>query len=125
MPTSEHMTKVVQAYVAAFAKKAPDEAISLFAEDGVIIDPVGSEPKVGRAAIREHYDGAMATGAKLTLDGPVRAVADCAAFAFHVDLAWEGQSMRFDVIDIFRFNKEGLVQSMEAYFSPANISRSA
>jgi steroid delta-isomerase len=121
MPTPEAMTAVVHAYVEAFARGDADMAAGLFADDASVEDPVGTPPICGKAAIAEFYRGAMATGAKLRLDGPVRAAAGHAAFAFHVDLDWQGARQRIDVIDLFRFDDAGKIAEMRAFFGPANM----
>ena len=50
----------------------PAMAAAIFAEDATVEDPIGTPLKAGKAAILEFYTGAMATGAKLVLQGPVR-----------------------------------------------------
>jgi steroid Delta-isomerase len=76
MPTEEEMIRAVHDYVPAFDKHDPELAVALFAENGTIEDPVGAQIIKGHAAIRDFYTQAMATGAKLRLEGAVRAVAD-------------------------------------------------
>ena len=82
MPTEEEMTRAVHDYVTAFDKKDPELAVALFAENGTVEDPVGAQIIKGRAAIRDFYTRAMEGGAKLRLEGAVRARANHAAFAF-------------------------------------------
>lgn len=121
MPTPEQMEAAVHAYVAAFAAGDAEAAVSIFAPDASVEDPVGTPPKIGHAAIREFYTASMATGAKLILDGPVRVASDHAAFAFHVALHFNGQDMDIHVIDTFAFNADGKVTEMRAFFGPANM----
>jgi steroid delta-isomerase len=63
----------------------------------------------------------MQTGAKLTLNGPIRAGADHAAFAFSVNLHFGGSDKRVDVIDTFRFNEAGEIIEMRAFWGPENM----
>ena len=63
----------------------------------------------------------MASGAKLVLDGPIRSGGDYAAFAFSAKLNLNGQDLRVDVIDTFKFNEAGKVIEMKAYFGPGNM----
>jgi steroid Delta-isomerase len=121
MATPEQMEAAVHAYVAAFEAGDPELAVAIFAEDAVIEDPVGTPPKVGHEAIREFYVGSMATGARLVLDGPIRLASDHAAFAFHVDLRFNGQDMAIHVIDTFAFDADGKVKEMRAFFGPGNM----
>lgn len=119
--TPEHMVATVNAYVAAFDAGNPQAVADLFAEYGTVEDPVGTPPHVGRDAILKFYTQSMATGAKLKLDGPVRVCPPYAAFAFSVLLNWQGKDQRVDVIDTFRFNEDGKVVEMRAYFGPTNM----
>ena len=122
MPTREQMVAVVEAYVDAFAREDVGGVLALFAEDAVVEDPVGSEPKRGRAQYEPFFVGTVGSGAKLTLDGPIRTGPDYAAFAFHVDLTWEGQPMRIDVIDVFHFDADAKIRHMQAFFGEANFN---
>lgn len=115
------MEAAVHEYVAAFDAAAPERVAALFAEDATVEDPVGTEPKVGQAAILEFYTASMQTGAKLRLEGQVRVCGPYAAFAFSVLLNLGGKDMRVDVIDTFKFNDDGKVVEMRAYFGPTNM----
>ena len=121
MTDAKTMEAAVHEYVAAFDAGSPERVAALFAEDASVEDPVGTEPKVGQAAILEFYTASMQTGAKLALDGPVRLCGPYAAFAFTVHLHWEGRDQRVEVIDTFKFNDDGKVVEMRAYFGPTNM----
>jgi len=121
MPTPEAMEAAVHTYVEAFEKGDAALAASIFADDAVIDDPIGSPPKVGQAAILQFYTESMATGAKLVLQGPVRVATAHAAFAMQVRLNWGGKDMAIDVIDTFAFDEAGKVKQMQAYFGPGNM----
>jgi steroid Delta-isomerase len=121
MPTPEAMEAAVHTYVEAFDKQDPALAASIFADDAVIDDPIGSPPKVGQAAILQFYTESMATGAKLVLQGPVRVATAHAAFAMQVRLNWGGKDMAIDVIDTFAFDDAGKFKQMQAFFGPGNM----
>lgn len=121
MPDALQMQSAVQSYVDCYNRGDLDGVVGLFAPDATVEDPVGSPIKTGRDEIREFFGAGIAMGAQLALDGPVRCVADQAAFAFHVTLDWEGQETRIDVIDLFRFNDDGKVAEMRAFFGPDNM----
>ena len=118
--THEHMADVVKRYVQGFAEGDADGLTALFAGDGSIEDPVGSPLKVGRAATAAHYDRATAAGLELRLDGPIRTAADHAAFAFSAMMA---SGTQIDVIDMFRFDNDGKIVEMHAFWSDANVSQ--
>ncbi|WP_254287501.1 nuclear transport factor 2 family protein [Sphingomonas liriopis] len=116
------MEAAVRAYVAAFDAGSADDVAALYAADATVEDPIGAPIHHGRAAIRAFYAGAMQTGAKLRLDGPVRIAGDYAAFAFSVHLEYDGARRRIDVIDTFRFNAANEVVEMRAFWGPANMT---
>ena len=122
MASEEQMTAAVHGYVAAFDKGDADAAVALFAADASVEDPVGTPAKVGHDAIKAFYEASMATGAKLRLEGPIRCANDSAAFAFCVELTLDGKAVTVDVIDVFRFDNEGKVIEMKAYFGPSNMT---
>ncbi len=121
MVDPDTMTKTVHSYIDAFSRADVEAIVALFAADACVEDPVGSEPKVGHEAIRAFYAGSVATGAKLTLQGPIRLAQSHAAFAFEVSLHFDDRDMKIDVIDVFSFNEAGRVQAMTAYFGPTNM----
>jgi steroid Delta-isomerase len=121
MLDADRMVAAVEAYIGSYNRADLDGVCAVFAEDAVVEDPVGTPPRVGQAALREFFAVGIDAGARLTLDGPVRCADGHAAFAFHVDLHWDGRSTRIDVIDVFSFDAQGKVVNMKAYFGPANM----
>jgi steroid Delta-isomerase len=122
MATTDQMTAAVHGYVEAFEQGDAEMAVALFAPDATVEDPVGTPLKRGHDEIRAFYAASMATGAKLRLEGPIRCAKDHAAFAFRVQLTLEGKMVTVDVIDIFRFNDDGKVIEMRAFFGPENMT---
>lgn len=120
MPTEEQMIRAVHDYVAAFDKNDPELAVALYAENGTVEDPVGAPIISGRAAIRDFYTQVMTRGAKLRLEGAVRAGANYAAFAFSALMDPSGEK-RIEVIDTFRFDDQGKVVEMRAFWGPGNM----
>ena len=121
MPDTDRMEAAVHEYVAAFDAGDAGRIANLFAQDATVEDPIGTPKHVGKTAIEGFYRESMKTGAKLSLEGPVRLAQDYAVFAFSVNLTLEGSDMRIDVIDTFRFNEEAEVVEMRAYWGPANM----
>jgi steroid Delta-isomerase len=120
MPTEEEMIRAVHDYVTAFDKSAPELAVALFAENGTVEDPAGAQIIKGRAAIRDFYTRAMNGGAKLRLEGAVRTVANHAAFAFTALFDPAGEK-RIEIIDRFRFDDQGKVVEMRAFWGAGNM----
>lgn len=120
MPSHEDMVSTVERYVEAFEKNDPEMVVGLFAADATVEDPIGTPIHRGHDAIREFYTRSMQASPKLQLDGPVRTGGGYAAFAFTVLLNYGGPK-KIEVIDTFKFNDEGKVTEMRAYWGPANM----
>lgn len=115
------MVAAVHAYVDAFASEDSDAIAQLYAADATVEDPIGTPLRCGIEAIRSFYEMSIGTGAKLTLEGPVRTAGDIAAFAFSVHLTLEGSPYRIDVIDTFKFGSSGKIAAMKAFWGPLNV----
>lgn len=122
MPDPARMEAVIHAYVAAFEAGSADQVAALYAQDATVEDPIGSPIHHGREAIRAFYAQAMQSGAKLSLEGPIRIAGDYAVFPFAVHLNHDGGAKRIDVIDTFRFNEANEVIEMRAFWGPTNMT---
>jgi steroid Delta-isomerase len=121
MPSHEQMVAAVHTYVDAFANEDSDAITRLYATNATVEDPIGAPLRSGVEAIRSFYEMSVRTGAKLTLQGPVRTAGDIAAFAFSVHLMMEGSPYRIDVIDTFNFDSNGKISQMKAFWGPLNV----
>jgi steroid Delta-isomerase len=119
--TAEHMRRVLQCYVDAMTRGDCDAIMALYADDATVEDPVGSDPRRGRAAIADLYRNAAGT-VRLELDGRVRVAANCAA-APMLGRPTGLEGMVVEIVDVMTFNDEGLITSMRAYWSPDTIRR--
>ena len=104
-PSVEAMEAAVHAYVRALNEGNLDAIVALYADGAEVEDPVGSAPKL-----------------EVVLDGQIRAVGNEAAFAFSVSFDVKGQRTTIRPIDLFRFDAEGRIVQMRAFFGAANIS---
>ena len=73
------------------------------------------------ATVRAFYAYSLSTGAKLELMGEPRTAGDYVAFPFRVLLNLEGKDQAIEVIDTFKFNAEGKVVEMRAFWGPQNV----
>lgn len=120
MPPQNAMKQALQSYLDAFNAGDVAAISALYADDAVIEDPVGKPPITGRAAIEEFYANAIAGGAKLALDGPVRgSYGDRAAMAFTIEVP----GMRIRAVDVMTFDADGRIVRMEAHWGPDDIER--
>lgn len=122
MPAPEHMQAAVEAYVRALNASDLDAIVALYADDAVVEDPVGTAPKRGIADIRAFYAGSLTLKLRVELEGQIRAVASEAAFAFSVSFEVQGRRTTIRPIDTMRFDADGRIVQMRAFFGPGNIS---
>ncbi|TJY55568.1 steroid delta-isomerase [Sinimarinibacterium sp. CAU 1509] len=116
------MKAAMQEYIDAFNRVDVDGIVNLYADDATVEDPVGSPPKVGKAAIAEFYQMAIKTGAKLSLAAPIRGShGNSAAMAFDVQLNMPEGSAVIRVIDVMTFNEAGKFSSMRAYWGQGDM----
>lgn len=118
MPSQETMKAAMQAYIDAFNSGNPTAILALYAPEATVEDPVGSPVKRGGAEIGAFYTHSIATGAKLSLDAPIRGShGNSAAMAFSAKIG----PVTVRVIDIMTFDEAGKFTSMKAYFGPGDI----
>lgn len=92
-----------------------DGILELYAEDAVVEDPVGSERRVGKDAIREFYQASAGT-VVLKVSGPVRIAGNEAATPMVIRFGPAGQQTALDVISNMSFDDEGRIKSMKAWW---------
>ncbi|MFI6451712.1 nuclear transport factor 2 family protein [Streptosporangium amethystogenes] len=114
--STEKINDAVVRYLDAVANGTADDIASCYAEDGTLEDPAGSEPRRGRAAIREFYsalEGARRDTELLT----VRVAGNSAAFYFRVRTERGDRTFEIEPIDVMTFDEEQRITGMRAYWS--------
>lgn len=109
--------QVVEKYVEAFANSDMNIIRDMFADNATVEDPVGSPIHEGMEAICAFYDGALKSGARLSLTGKPCCAGNAVAFSFQVSMP----GMLIDIIDVFEFDEHGKVISMKAYWGPESV----
>ncbi len=115
------MVAAVENYIKHFNNGDYERVADLFAETAKVEDPIGTPIKNGKAEIKEFYKMSTQLGAQLELNGPVRAATNAAAFAFSVTTQSPQGNIQVDVIDTFKFDGEGKVTEMSAYWGQLNV----
>lgn len=124
MPTEVQMKAAMQAYLDSFNAADIEAVTGLFADDATVEDPVGTEVHRGKAAIARFYRGAVGTGAKFSLNAPIRAsYGNAAAMAFSVNVVYRGKPTCVHVIEVMRFDEAGKFASMQAYFGESDMEQ--
>ena len=122
MPTEQTMRQAMQAYIDLFNVSNDAAIADLYADDATVEDPVGTELKVGKAAIAAFYKMSVATGAKLKLVAPIRAsLGNSAAMAFVGELNMPQGRAVIRVIDVMTFNEAGKFSSMRAFWGKEDM----
>ena len=120
MCSPQHMTSVVLRYIDALNAGDLEGIVALYADDATVEDPVGSAALQGLPAIRAFYGKSLQLPLKVALQGEVRAVAQEATFAFTVSFEYQGAHTTIAPIDHFRFNAQGEIVAMRAFFGALN-----
>jgi uncharacterized protein (TIGR02246 family) len=117
MPNPEQVRAAVDAYVAAYGANDRDAFLDVFADDGVIIDPVGSPAHSGRDARGAFWDTVHQLTERMSFD--VKDVVVCgneAAMVFRIHAGSGEGGIQIDAVDIFEVDDEGKVTVMKAYW---------
>lgn len=121
MPSEEQMKAALQQYIDGFNAKDAEALISLFAEDAILEDPVGSEPVQGREKIAAFYRQGVQVVTKMALSAPIRGShSNSAAMAFDFEMDLEGRKIKTSTIDVMEFNQDGKIERMRAYHGPGD-----
>jgi len=123
--SEEHIRNVMQQYVDAITEGDVEGILNLFAEDAVVEDPIGSPPKVGKAALREFYEMTVESVETMILEGNPRARDNWGACAMLAYPAGMDGKMEVETLDVMEFNDEGEVVAMTAYFGDGNLVMSS
>jgi steroid delta-isomerase len=117
MADRAQIVDICDRYVAGVAAGDVDAVMALYAADPTVEDPIGTEPKRGRDAVRAFYQGVVDMGVKLSMAriGPVCVVGNEAAFMFRIDVDLGESTMTMATADTMVFDDDGLILSMRAY----------
>jgi steroid delta-isomerase len=114
VPTRDHIEKAVRQYVEAVGRQDLEATLALFAEDAHHEDPVGQPAKVGRDAIRKFFERAYRGSYGTTLTGPLLVTGDHAAVHFIITVPSDGEPLIVRIIDLIRFDEDGLIAELRA-----------
>src|SRR3981081_764438 len=121
--TAEAIHKAVAAYYAALRAMDVEAWVATFAVDGVSQDPVSSPPVVGHAALRQlainmwgSWDNIGPRAQQVFVSGNEAAVKWVG-----YGRAKNGREAQFEGIGILTVNDQGKIQSIRAYWEPAQV----
>ena len=116
MADANHIRQVYERYPELVSKADVDGIVDLYAEDGKIEDPIGSDLHVGHDAIRAFYETSIGA-ITMKQTGPVRIAGNEAATPLVVLMGSGEQRMALDIISAMVFDEAGKIASMRAWWS--------
>ncbi len=116
MSDANHIRQVYERYPEMVTKGDVEGIVELYRDDATIEDPIGSELRRGRDAIRAFYKAAAGT-ITMKSTGPVRVAGNEAATPLVVLIGPEGQQQALDIISAMVFDETGKITSMRAFWS--------
>lgn len=122
MPSADEIRATVQRYVKLMNDGDADAIAELYAAEATLEDPIGGELRRGREAIREFYK-VSAGSVRLELTGPIRACGGEAAFPMQATAGNPAHPSYIDIVDVMRFDDDGRIAGMRAFWSPDAIRK--
>lgn len=117
------ISRAVRTYFLAIRAMDADAFANTFAEDGTTFDPVGTAGITGRDAIREFLISICKNFKTVGLTEESVFVAGNGAAVKWVGRGTSatGKEVKFEGIDVFEINEDGKIQTLRAYWNPAEM----
>ncbi len=118
--SNEKIREVVEAYVDLVSQGTADQVLALYADDATVEDPVGTDVRRGKDAIREFYaplESMEQEGRLVT----ARIAGGQAAFQFELATKAGDQTYTLSPIDVMTFDDDGKITSMKAYWGESDM----
>jgi steroid Delta-isomerase len=119
----EVVAQIVKAYFAALRAMDQQAWVNTFAEDAVSYDPVGALPINGHQKLGEFFQTITAAFKEvgLTEDHVFIAGNNAAVKWTGKGTSKQGRAVHFEGIDVFTINETGRIQTLHAYWNPAEM----
>jgi len=119
----DRVSRAVRGYFLAIRAMDPQAFANAFAEDGTTYDPVGTPGITGRQAIREFLESICQNfkTVGLTEDSVFVAGNGAAVKWTGKGTSSGGREVNFEGIDVFEVNQDGKIQTIHAYWNPAEM----
>ena len=96
--------------------------LTLYAENAILEDPVGSEVKQGKAAISDFYHGIGEANLSCNRTGKVRFANNEMVFPFECLMSNSDGTLKMEIIDHFVLDDDFKIISMRAFWGPETAS---
>jgi steroid Delta-isomerase len=119
----ERISRAVRGYFLAIRAMDADAFANSFAEDGTTYDPVGTPGVTGRDALREFLQSICKNfkTVGLTEDHVFVAGNGAAVKWTGKGTSNNGREVKFEGIDVIELNEDGKIQTVHAYWNPAEM----
>ena len=119
----ETVSQAVRAYFAAIRAMNEQAWIDTFAEDAVSHDPVGAPAMVGHQSLREFFQTITSAFKEVGLtEDEIFIAGNGAAVKWSGrGISQRGRKVHFEGIDVFEVNEAGKIQTLHAYWNPAEM----
>lgn len=119
----EIIADVVRTYFEALRTGNEQAWVNTFAEDAVSHDPVGAKPIRGHQSLQEFFQSIVNAFKKVSLtEDQIFIAGDGAAVKWTGrGISKQGRKVHFEGIDVFEINEEGRIQTLYAYWNPAEM----
>ena len=119
----EVISKAVKAYFAAIRAMDQQAWVNTFDEEAVSYDPVGAPPTQGHQKLGEFFQTITAAFKEVGLtEDDVFVAGNGAAVRWSGrGISKQGRKVHFEGIDVFEVNEAGKIQTLHAYWNPAEM----
>ena len=119
----EVVAKAVKAYFAALRAMDQQAWVNTFAEDAVSYDPVGAPAINGHQSLGEFFQTITAAFKEVGLtENDVFITGNNAAVKWTgKGTSKQGRAVHFEGIDVFSINEAGKIETLHAYWNPAEM----
>lgn len=120
----EVISKAVRAYFEATRAMDQQAWVDTFAEDAVTYDPVGALPTKGHQKLAEFFQTITAAFKEVGLTEDYVFVAGTGAAVKWTGrgISKQGRRVHFEGIDVFEVNEAGKIQTLHAFWNPAEMA---
>lgn len=119
----EIVSTVVKEYFAALRAMDRGAWVNTFSEDAISHDPVGAPPTVGHQKLGEFFDTITGAFKEVGLTENEMFIAGNGAAVKWTGrgVSKQGRKVHFEGIDVFEISETGKIQSLHAYWNPAEM----
>lgn len=119
----EVVSRAVRAYFEALRAMDQQAWVNTFADDAISHDPVGALPMQGHEKLGEFFQSITAAFKEvgLTEDQIFIAGSGAAVKWTGRGISKQGRKVHFEGIDVFEISESGKIQTLHAYWNPAEM----